>query len=56
MYALEDSLGVYEIHCAYNSVANGICLLDKKQFRVIQENIHASKSLWKIYTLNVEKM
>ena len=40
------------ISCSYNNVAKSIRLLDKKQFLIIQENFHASKSFWKIYPLN----
>ena len=32
------------ISCLYNNVAKSIRLLDKKQFLLIQENFHASKS------------
>ena len=45
---------VWYVRCksySYNNVAKGICLLDKKQFLFIQENVHTSKSFCEIYPL-----
>ena len=39
------------INCPYDNVAKGIRLFDKKQSLIVQEQIYASNSFWKIYSL-----